>query len=454
VRTAPDALDLADRAVRVARADEADALAHRERSGFARFASSAVHQPTLVEDASVTLRVVRDGRVGTATTNRVDEDGLRETARRAEAAAEAAPVDPAFPGLPAAAPVPDVAGFDEEAAALGPAEQAEHAWAAIDAAPRHGLFGYFTSGVTETAVASTNGIAVSQAVTDVTLTALAASESESGYADACGWRACDVDPAAVAGEAAAKAARTRGAAELPHGTYRAVLEPYAIGELLWFFGFFSLGSLAFGEGRSFLAGRIGERIFDERVTIVDDALDPAGLPRAFDLEGVPKRRVALVEEGVARDVVWDHRSARRAGRESTGHALSAPTQRYGAIPFNLALEPGRADVEELVEAVGDGLYVTRLHYVNVVDEREAVFTGMTRDGTFLVQGGRVTRPLANLRFTTSFPELARSVLGIGAKQRLVNESDFYGERCAFGALVPPLATARFTVVGTGSKPGL
>jgi predicted Zn-dependent protease len=104
--------------------------------------------------------------------------------------------------------------------------------------------------------------------------------------------------------------------------------------------------------------------------------------------------------------------------------------------------------------VGDGIYVTRLHYVNVVDERDAIFTGMTRDGTFLVENGQMTRPLVNLRFTTSFPELATNLLAVGAERALVNQSDFYGERYPYGSVVPGLATARFSVVGTGSSPGL
>jgi PmbA protein len=454
LKEAPAALELAERACRAARADEADAVVHRERSGFARFAASTVHQPTLVEDESVTLRVVRDGRIGTVSTNRTDDEGLRDAARRAEAAADNAPRDAAFPGLADPEPVPDVEGFDEATAALSPEEQAARAWAAIEAAPRHELFGYFTSGVTELAVASTTGVAVSQTLTDATALALAAGDGESGYADACSWRAGDIDPGEVAGEAVTKAERTRGAREVGAATYRAVLEPYAFGELVWYFGFSSLGSLAFLEGRSYLSGRIGEQIFDPQVTIADDALDGRGLPKAFDFEGVPKRPVPVVEAGVARDVVWDRRTAHRAGRESTGHSLTAPAQAHGAIPFNLAVQPGDLSREELADRVGDGLWVTRLHYVNLVDVREGVFTGMTRDGTFLVEDGRVTKPLVNLRFTTSFPALAQAILGLSSERKLVNQSDFYGERYPYAVLVPAVATERFTIAGTGSGPGL
>jgi PmbA protein len=447
-------LEIAERACRLVEGDEADAFVHGERSGFARFAGSVVHQPTLIEDESVTIRVVRDGKVGTAATNRTNEEGLRDTARRAAEAADNARRDAAFPGLARPEQPPRVEGFDEETASLTPEEQAERAWDAIEAAPGHALYGYFTSGVTQLAVASTTGLAVSQAMTDATLLALAATDAESGYAEATSWKAGDLEPAAVAREAAEKAVRTRGAEETEPGTYRAVLEPYALADLVWYFALTSVGALPFLEGRSVLSDRIGERLFDPRFTLVDDGRDPRGLPKAFDFEGVAKQPVTIVDAGTVRDVVWDRRTAMRAGRTSTGHALAAPSQAYGPLAFNLAVSPGHANADELVEAVGDGIYVTRLHYVNVVDPREGIITGTTRDGTFRVENGRITRPLVNLRFTTSFSALAERLVGIGRDVKLVNESDFYDQRYPYATLVPALATEKFTIVGTGAAPGL
>jgi PmbA protein len=449
------ALDLAERAVRAAEGDEADASVHVERSGFARFAASAVHQPTLIRDESVTVRVVRDGRVGCATTNRTDDDGLAAVASRAGEAAERSPIDPGYPGLQPPGPVPDVEGFDEETASQTPEEQAEQAAAAIAAAPDLGLYGYYTSGATELAVASTTGHAVTQATTDASVLTLAAGEDVSGYAEATSWRASEIDPAAVAREAAEKASRTKGAGQIEPTTFRAVLEPYAVSELLFYFGFTSLNALALLEGRSYLSGRLGEKLFSDEFTLWDDGLDRRGYAKAFDLEGVPKERVLMVAEGVARDVVWDRRTAKQAERESTGHGLSAPAQAFGPVPFNLSLAGGdAASVDELAERVADGIYVTRLHYLGVVDPREGIITGMTRDGTFRIEGGKVTTPLVNLRFTTSFPALAAGLLGLTEDVTLVNRSDFYDERYPYGTLVPAVATEAFTIVGTGSGPGL
>lgn len=450
------ALALADRAVQAAEADEADAVAHVEQSGFARFAASEVHQPTLIRDETLTLRVVRDGKVGCAVTNRTDEEGLREAARRAAEAADSAKADPDFAGLQPAAEPPEVAGFDEETASLTPEEQAASASAAIEAAGGFGLYGYFTSAVTELAVASSAGQGVSQRMTDASVLAIAASEDQSGYAEATSWKVAELDPAAVAREAAEKANRTKDAVQLEAGTHAAVLEPYAFSEILWYFGFSSLNGLACLEGRSYFSGRIGEQVFHETFNLADDGLVAAGLPKAFDFEGVPKQRVAIVEKGVAKDVVWDRRTAKRAGdgRVSTGHALSAPAQGFGPLPLNLSVAGGAFSRDELVEKVDEGIYVTRLHYLGVVDPREGIITGMTRDGTFRIEGGRVTKPLVNLRFTTSFPKLVENLVGLGNDVELVNRSDFYDERYPFGTLAPTVATSAFTIVGTGSGPGL
>jgi PmbA protein len=453
--TASDALEIAERAIAHVSGDGAEAVVATERSGFARYAGSEVHQPTLIENASVQLRVVRDGRSGLATTNRTDDEGLTELARRAGEVLASTGENPDEPAPAPPADPPEIAGYDEATADLGADDQARLAAAAIAAAGDFELYGYFTSGVCDLAIASTTGLRLAQRTTDATCLALAAADGASGYALATAWRAADLDPAAVAAEAAAKAARTRGAQEAGASRYRAVLEPYAVSELLEYFSYDTCNGLALLEERSFFSGRIGRQAFDEKVTLVDDALDPHGLPKAFDYEGTPKQRVPLVERGVIRGAVWDRATAARAGRESTGHGLPADARSYGPLPTALTLAPGEAEsVEELAELVGDGIYVTRLHYLGVVDPRAGVLTGMTRDGTFRIRGGKIAEPLVNLRFTVSMPELLADVPGLTRETRLVNESDFYDERWAYAFRVPAIATGCFNVTGSGSGPGL
>ncbi|MBD0338904.1 MAG: TldD/PmbA family protein [Thermoleophilia bacterium] len=449
-----DWLEAAERALAAAEADEAEAVIHAERSGLARFAASQIHQPTLVDNAVVRLRVVRDGHIGAAATNRLSQEALAELARRAAEAADSARPDPGFPGLAPAAPTPEIEGYDEETASLSPEGLASLARGALDESGDLGLYGYATAGTTALAVASTSGQRAEQRATDSTVLVLAADHGASGYAEATGWRVGELDAAAVAREAVAKALRTRDPGELEPAPYRAVLEPYAVAELLDYFAFDAFNGLGLVEERSYAAGKIGERVFDEQVTLVDDPLDPRGLPRALDFEGTPARRVPLVEAGVLRGAVWDRATAARAGRESTGHAGPPEFRMYGAVPSSLSLTPGDASADELAEVVGDGIHVTRLHYLGIVDPREGILTGMTRDGTFRIRDGRRAEPLPNLRFTVAVPELLGEVPALGRELALVNGSDFYGERIARAALVPALATARFNVTGIGGGPGL
>jgi PmbA protein len=449
-----DVLETAERALAAADADEAEVIVHTERSGLARFAASEIHQPTLIDNAVVRLRVIRDGRIGSAATNRLGDDGLRDLAKRAAEAAESAHPDESFPGLAPPADGPDVESYDEETAALTPAELARLARGALGGNGRLGLYGYVTTAVTELAIASTTGLRAAQRSTDASVLTLAADEGASGYASETSRRVGDLDPAATARKAVETGERTRDPAEFDPGVVRAALLPDAVAELLDYFAFDAFNGMSLVEERSYLAGRVGETIADEKISIADDPLDPRGLPRAFDFEGTPTQRVQLVENGVARGAVWDRATAARGERESTGHGLPPEYRIYGAIPLNLSMATGDAGLDDLAEAVGDGIWITRLHYLGVVDPKHGIITGMTRDGTFRVRDGKVAEPLPNLRFTVAFPDVIADVPAVGRDLALVNRSDFYGERAPQAALVPAFATARFTVTGVGGGPGL
>ncbi len=451
------ALELARRALSAAEADEAEVVVQSERSGFARFADSEVHQPTLIDNAVVQLRVVRNGRLGSASTNRGEQEALGELARKAAEAADLAPPDPDFPGFAEPADLPEVAGYDEATAELDAEAQARLAGRSIDAAAPFAAYGFFTSAESELAVATSKGVAAHQRMTDATSLVIGAGEDASGYAERTAWRAALVEPDGVGREASETAGRTHGAGMIEPGRYAAVLEPYALGLLLQWFAWDSFSGLGILEERSALCDRLGEKVADTKVSIWDDPLDPDGLPKAFDFEGVPKRRVTLIEDGVARGVVWDRATAARAadGVVSTGHAPPPPARVYGPMPSALSVASGEAEsVEELAELVRDGIYVTRLHYLGIVNPREGVITGMTRDGTFRIRDGRIAEPLVNLRFTVAVLDLLSEVPGLTRGRRLVNQSEFYDERYPQGVVCPALATASFNVTGSGSGPGL
>jgi PmbA protein len=198
-------------------------------------------------------------------------------------------------------------------------------------------------------------------------------------------------------------------------------------------GFIGFSALAVQEGRSFM--RLGEQITGANISIYDDGYDPRGFPMAFDFEGVPKRRVDLIKDGVAHAVVYDSYTAgREPGRQSTGHALPAPNT-YGPLPLNLVLAPGRTPKADLIKGIKRGLWVTRFHYVNIVHPLQTVLTGMTRDGTFLIEDGVITQPVKNLRFTQSVLDALRHA---EPADTLKLQKSFFG-----GTLAPALRIEGF-----------
>jgi predicted Zn-dependent protease len=454
-------LELAERAAASARGD---ALAHvsRERSLMLRFADGRPTQATSVDDVSVELAVARDGHVGRAVTNDVGPEALTACARRAEAAADAAAATsrsgphPGFGGaLPPSRENGGQPGEGSGAASpagspLDPASGGAALRAVFAVAERHGLsaHGIWTSGVEERAVAVPGGGALLDRTTDAFLKVIfIAPSGRSGYGSQTARSAAALEPELVAERAAAKAAPQGEPAELPPGEYPVVMEPQAVGWLLDLLGGTALNGLAHAEGRGALTGRLGEAVAAPSVNLADSP-DAAGtLPRAFDAEGVPKRPTALIQDGVARAVVHDRRSAALAGAESTGHAIAPGGDHWGPHPVNLVMAGGgAANLDELCAPVERGIYVTRLWYANVVRPKETMVTAVTRDGTFLIEDGRVTRPLRDLRLTDSLLGILSRVSQLTAGRELTSEGEFYGRRFAYGVVCPGMraGAVRFT----------
>jgi PmbA protein len=247
----------------------------------------------------------------------------------------------------------------------------------------------------------------------------------------------------------AKVARGEAVPVAP-GELPVVLGPDAVGGLLAELGAIAFNGLTHAEGRGALAGRLGTRVAASTINLADSPRFPGTLPRAFDLEGVPKAPLPLIQDGIAHRVVHDTRSAARAGdgATSTGHALAPGGSPWGPSPTNLVLVGGgAADEAELAAPIERGLYVTRLWYLNVVHERSALLTGTTRDGTFLIEEGRITRPARDVRFTDSALRILEATEALTSSQRLVSELELYGRRFATGVAAPALRARGFRITG-------
>jgi predicted Zn-dependent protease len=446
------ALELAERALEAAPAGDALVQVSGERSLTMRFAGSRPTQSTDIDDLTVLVALARDGRVGTATTNLTDEDGLRECGRAAAAAAEAAARSGGpgeFPGFPPGGEVRPHNGFDAETADLDPTAggAALDAVFAVCAQRRVEAHGVWSAAESTTAVASRAGAHESERTTDAFMKVTAFGPGgRSGYAETTAAALGKVDPRALAERAARKAAFGGAPAKLPPGEYPVVLEADAVGTLLEWLGALAHNGLAYAEGRSALCDRLGERVTAARINLSDSPRFSRTLPRAFDAEGVPKAPLPLIQDGVAHRVVHDTRSASLCGESSTGHALAPGGDSFGPVPANLVLIGGGADDEtELALPIERGIYVTRLWYTNPVREKETLLTGVTRDGTFLIEDGRVTRPLEDVRMTDSILRVLDCCEDLGRSARLVSEGEFYGRRFAYGVVCPPLRSRmRFT----------
>jgi predicted Zn-dependent protease len=448
-----DAADVAQRAVTHG---GADALAHvtHERSLVLRFAASRPTQATAVDDLTVEIAVLVQGHVGRSATNRVDDEALAACAQRAKlaaVAAESAGRQGSYPGFPVPRPGRAHEGHDPATAALDPAGGGSALAAAFVAASAHGLeaHGVWSAGDVETAVASAGEIAVDR-VTDAFMKVICIDPrtGRSGYAAQSGVEVAALDPAAIAERAARKVVATHGEpAALAPGEYPVVLEPSAVGVLLDELGGIAFNGLAHVEERGALAGLLETRVAAPAVNLSDSPRFATTLPRAIDAEGVPKAPLPLIQDGIAHRVTHDTRSAALAGAESTGHALAPGGSPSGPSPTNLVLAGGgAADERELCQPIERGIYVTRLWYANVVRPKETLVTAVTRDGTFLIEDGEITRPLADLRLTDSVLGALGRVQALTRSQRLANEGEFYGRRFAYGVVCPALrlGALRFT----------
>ena len=432
--------------------DGAELWIHRRRAAITRYSRASIHQNARSDDLEIRASVAIGDRMGTATGNSLTADGLRALLRDAATLARLQPSNPGWPGFAAPAGHAAPHAFDAATAEAEAGEQAVAIGRICDAAIARGFRAAGTHAIdlTEDAVANTNGVAAYAPATVAYLRALVQGPHDgAGYADDLGARLTDLDPDGIAARATLKCGLDHDRTQLPPGDYEAVFEEDAVAEILRILSITGCGAQAVAEGRSFMSGAIGEAVTGPRFTLHDDALDPRQLGIPFDPEGTPKRRVVLVEAGVARGPVYDRWGAKAAGAVSTGHA--ADPERYGrtAHAGTLVMQGGTATRDELIGSVTRGILITRFHYTNTPDPKRATMTGTTRDGTFLIENGRIVAALANVRYTMSALDLFGGIDLLGP-QRLVRDWWSTNGMGSIVCLAPAMKVSRATI--TGSSP--
>lgn len=435
-------------AARRSRADRTLIACQRGGQTTLRFANGRIHQNFHSEMVQVWLKVACSGHVGVATTNAVSPDALR---RAVEAAITIARVGggrrraATFDAAPASTPIAHVTTYAPETIATPIAEPIESIRGEWHRAQRAGfqLAGSFTVGAEELAVVGSHGLSRYQPFTIAGLKCVAARDHASGYAAATTRDLTQLAIPAVAERAVQLAQANRRPRDLPVGRYDVLLEPEAVAELLEWLGYVAFGAKALAERTSCLTGRLGDRIMGPEITITDDARHPDGLAVPFDYEGIPTSRVTLIDRGVASGVVYDSTYGALYRRPSTGHATPYD-ETEGPLPTHVTLAAGAASRAGMERLLRDGLVINRFHYVNgLLDTRQALMTGLTRDGTFLVTRGKIVGAVKNLRFTQSVVEAFSRIAAVSRERRLVADPTSGLASC----LAPALLIRGFTFTG-------
>jgi len=409
-----------------------------------RFANSFIHQNVAEESVTVRLRVAVEDRVATATTNRSDDASLREFVDDALDVAQLQPVDPEWPGLAPPAATPVVDHNDPATAAASPDDRAAVVREFVDAGSGGGAAGYCETSGSEVAFVNSTGQHAAGRSSAAVLDGIHETDTSSGSAHAASSRLADIDAAAVGEVAAGRARDSMDPSDLEPGAYEVVLAPECVATLAVFLSVYGFNAKMHQEGQSF--ADVGTTQFDEHLSIWDDATDQRALGVPFDLEGTPRSHVDFVRDGVVVGLAHDRRTAARVGGSSTGHH-AAGSDSWGPLATNLFIESGGRTVAELISGVERGLYVATFNYCRVLDPKSLVVTGLTRNGTFLIEAGEITGAVSNLRFTQSFVEALGPgrVAGIGLDARFADSE--FGPGFAY---VPSIRLASWGFTGGAS----
>jgi len=438
--------DVFDRIRRLSSADEVEAIFTGSRFALTRFANNTIHQNVGEENSIVSIRTNFAGRTARSTTNQFDDESLRRAVTASESLARVQAPDPDLLPMPTAEEANSgdesadksvrATRFFEQTAAITPADRAEVVRGIVSVAGKHKLTtaGIYSTSQSGEGIFNSRGLANwhRQTLAEISITMLGG--------DSSGWQKLNspdvrnLDPRWLAETAAQKAVESAHPREIAPGKYTVILEPAAVLDIVGFM-FWDYSGVAILDQRSFLNDRIGTKLFGENINICDDAAHPLQAGSPFDGEGMRRQRVQLVENGVVKHVVYARGTARKMKNsgytakvgpiEATGHGFPLPNE-MGEMPMNVVFgaPENPQSVEQMIASAERGVLVTRLWYIREVDPYEKIVTGMTRDGTFLVENGKIQCGLRNFRFNQSLISMLKNVEAMSAPVRAAGEESF------------------------------
>src|SRR5713226_3668763 len=432
--------DIFERIKKYSTADEVEMLFYDGKSALTRFANNIIHQNVAEENCVVSVRTVFGGRTARATTNKFDDENLKRVVQASESLAKVQHPDPDFLPMPhageGARATPISSRHFAETAAITPEQRAEAVGKIVSIATRRKLTtaGIFSTAESAEGIFNSHGLGDwhTQTSSEISITMLAADSS--GWQKTNSPNVAQLDAAALAEIAASKAFESAGPREIPAGKYTVILEPAAVLDIVGFM-FFDFGGLAILDQRSFLNNRVGTQLFGENINIGDDVSHPLQSGAPFDGEGVRRQRVQLVENGEVKRLVYARATAKKMKKsehkdkvgpiEPTGHGFPVPNE-MGEAPMNIVFAVPREpkSMDQMIAATERGVLVTRLWYIREVDPYEKILTGMTRDGTFYVEDGKIRHGVRNFRFNESLIHMLANVEEMGTPVRASGEESF------------------------------
>jgi PmbA protein len=418
---------IAERVLKLAKSSEAaetEIDIGATTDALTRFANNTIHQNVAEHTLGISVRAVVDGRTARATTNKTDDESLRRTVEIAISLARNEPENPDLLPMLRAQKYQKVSRFFPATAAATPEDRARAVARVCKMADKNKqtAAGIFASGSSQTVMANSKGLFAHYEQTRSEFSVTILESKSSGWAKSNSPDIRTLDPEALAESASRKAAESREPREIPAGRYTTILPPSAVLDLVGFL-FYDFAGTAVLDKRSCFTGRMGKKLLGDNITLWDDVYHPLQTGPPYDGEGLPRQKVLLVDKGVPRNLVYSRATAKKMKAKPTGHGFSLPNE-YGEAPMNLVFAGGAKSLDEMVRTTERGILVTRLWYIREVDPYEKILTGMTRDGTFLIENGHIAGGLRNFRFNESIIEMLAKVEMLGPAVRAAGEESF------------------------------
>ncbi|MGA3293764.1 MAG: TldD/PmbA family protein [Candidatus Acidiferrales bacterium] len=415
---------IAERVLKLSDADETEVDIGATTDALTRFANNTIHQNVAEQTRAISIRAVVDGRTARVTTNKTDDESLRRAVETAVSLARNEPENPDLLPMLRSQKYQKVSRFFSATAATTPQDRARAVTRVCKMADKNKqtAAGIFASGSSHTVMANSKGLFARYEQTRSEFSVTILESHSSGWAKSNSPDIRTLDPEALAESASRKAAESREPREIPAGRYTTILPPSAVLDLVGFL-FYDFAGTAVLDKRSCFTGRMGKKLLGDNITLWDDAYHPLQSGPPYDGEGLPRQKVLLVDKGVPKNLVYSRATAKKMKAKPTGHGFSLPNE-YGEAPMNLVFAGGDKSIDEMVRTTERGILVTRLWYIREVDPYEKILTGMTRDGTFLIENGRVAGGIRNFRFNESIIEMLSNVEMLGPAVRAAGEESF------------------------------